>query len=247
MSRASSASSLKSKAREYEREANRLADIKKKQADISAKRANAAKKLRDYQKRQTDAIASERKREERDHRRLMRERETQQRRMDEASAETSWLSQVESPSAITTKVETQYDFFVCHASEDKDDIVRDLAELLRDKGARVWYDDFTLTVGSRLRKAIEHGLANSRFGVVIVSEHFFAKEWPQRELDGLFSLDNNASDNPTQSRILPIWHKVSKDEVLHHSPILADLAALNTLVLSTEEIVDKLVGRLSEE
>ena len=66
----------------------------------------------------------------------------------------------------------QYDFFICHASEDKDGFVRRLAELLEAKGASVWYDEFTLNVGDSLRREIDRGLAGSRFGVVVLSESF---------------------------------------------------------------------------
>ena len=247
MSKASNAATLNSKARGYERETKRLADTKKKQSDISAKRANATGKLRDYQKRQADADESARKREAREQRKVMQEREAHQQRMNQAATESSWRFEAQTSPFPATNLDALYDFFICHASEDKDDIVRDLAKLLRDKGARVWYDEFTLAVGSRLRKAIELGLTKSRFGVVVISEHFFAKDWPQRELDGLFALDNNASDSQTQSRILPIWHKVSKDEVLRRSPIVADLVALNTATQSVEEIADRLFDRLAVE
>ena len=79
----------------------------------------------------------------------------------------------------------EWDVFIGHASEDKDDFVRSLAERLRHEGLRVWYDDFTLTVGDSLRRSIDRGLARSRYGVVVISPNFLRKEWPQKELDGL--------------------------------------------------------------
>ena len=91
-----------------------------------------------------------------------------------------------------------YDFFICHASEDKESFVRHLAETLEAKGARVWYDEFTLSIGDSLRREIDRGLASSQFGVVVLSEAFFKKEWPQRELDGLVTLETQG-----RSRILP--------------------------------------------
>jgi hypothetical protein len=42
--------------------------------------------------------------------------------------------------------------------------------------------------------------------------------------------------------ILPIWHKISKDEVIKFSPALADKVALNTSISSIQEIA----GELSE-
>jgi len=60
-----------------------------------------------------------------------------------------------------------------------------LAESLRKKGARVWYDEFTLKIGDSLRRSIDKGLTKSRYGIVVLSPAFFKKEWAQKELDGL--------------------------------------------------------------
>ena len=114
-----------------------------------------------------------------------------------------------------------WDVFISHAWEDKEDIARPLAEALRRKGLRVWYDEFTLTLGDSLRRSIDRGLAQSRYGVVILSPHFFAKEWPQKELDGLA-----AREVPGEKVILPIWHNVTADRVREYSPTLADRVAV---------------------
>ena len=78
-----------------------------------------------------------------------------------------------------------YDVFVCHASEDKETFVRPLVQALRAEHIEVWYDEFTLTLGDSIRRAIDKGLRSSRFGIVVLSRAFFEKEWPQYELDGL--------------------------------------------------------------
>ena len=39
-----------------------------------------------------------------------------------------------------------FDAFICHASEDKDDFVRPLAERLKENRVEVWYDEFSLKV-----------------------------------------------------------------------------------------------------
>lgn len=49
----------------------------------------------------------------------------------------------------------EYDFFICHASEDKDEVVRLLAEQLGARGSSVWYDEYELKVGASLRDSIE--------------------------------------------------------------------------------------------
>jgi TIR domain-containing protein len=115
-----------------------------------------------------------------------------------------------------------FDVFICHASEDKDALVRPVAERLREHHVEVWYDEFTLKPGDSLRRAIDKGLASSRLGVVILSPSFFAKSWPHWELDGLVQRELAAKD-PV---IIPVWHRVSHDDILKYSPPLADKVAI---------------------
>ena len=131
----------------------------------------------------------------------------------------------------------RHDVFISHASEDKEAVARPLAKRLRELGYRVWYDEFQLKVGMSLRRSIDKGLTGSRFGVVILSPSFFAKEWPQRELDGLVARE--ASGEP--GRILPVWHEVDRDAVASYSPTLADRVAAQT-----RDGLDVLVERLAE-
>lgn len=65
-----------------------------------------------------------------------------------------------------------YDVFISHTSEDKDAIVRPLAEALAKGGLKVWYDEFELKIGDSLRRKIDKGLAHSRFGIVVLSQAF---------------------------------------------------------------------------
>lgn len=129
----------------------------------------------------------------------------------------------------------QYDFFISHASEDKDDIVRDLAEALRNNGFEVWYDEFELKIGDSLRKKIDYGLSNANYGIVIISPSFVKKNWPEYELNGMVAREMSG-----HKVILPIWHKISKDEVLKFSPSLADKLALNTSIHTIDDIVQNL-------
>jgi hypothetical protein len=109
-----------------------------------------------------------------------------------------------------------WDLFISHASEDKADIARPLADMLQAKGYKVWYDEYALTLGDNLRHSIEQGLAQSQFGVVILSANFFAKKWTNLELDGLFALEKRG-----QKRILPVWHNVTAGDVESYSSFMA--------------------------
>jgi hypothetical protein len=117
-----------------------------------------------------------------------------------------------------------WDVFISHASEDKPAVTIPLANVLQRAGLRVWLDRQELRLGDSLLAKIDEGLANSRFGVVILSPSFFAKEWPRRELDGLVALE----DAHARSQILPVWHEINKQELAKHSPTLAGLLAANT-------------------
>jgi TIR domain/Domain of unknown function (DUF1883) len=129
------------------------------------------------------------------------------------------------------------DVFISHASEDKEAVVRPLAHALQAAGLRVWYDEFELRVGASLRRSIDAGLANSRFGVVVLSDAFFQKGWTNYELDGLVT--RQMADESYQM-ILPLWHRVTKDEVMNYSPSLADKVALRTADSTIDEIANEI-------
>jgi len=118
----------------------------------------------------------------------------------------------------------QYDVFICHASEDKVDFVRPLAERLRQQHIHVWYDEFSLSIGDSLSQKIDEGLAKSRFGIVVLSPAFFSKPWAKRELKGLTAREMAEKTD----LILPIWHRVSLKDVLEFSPPLADKKAASS-------------------
>lgn len=140
----------------------------------------------------------------------------------------------------------KWDVFICHASEDKEQVLEPLAEALRTKGLKVWYDRWVLTIGDSLRRSIDEGLKESRFGVVVLSPAFFVKNWPQWELDGLVQREIGG-----QKVILPVWHNVTRVEVAKYSLPLADRVAGSTTE-GIEALADELlqaikVGRTSHE
>lgn len=132
-------------------------------------------------------------------------------------------------------IEPDYDVFISHASEDKDDVVRPLAFALKEKGVSVWYDEFEMKIGDSLRRKIDKGLANSRFGIVVVSRDFIKKGWTNYELDGIITKAVSG-----EQVLLPIWHNISKKEVIEYSPSLADKLARNTAVNTIEEIASEI-------
>jgi Domain of unknown function (DUF1883)/TIR domain len=136
----------------------------------------------------------------------------------------------------------KYDVFISHASEDKDDVVRPLAIALQNKDLRVWYDEFELKIGDSLRQKIDKGLANSRFGIVVLSKNFIRKGWTNYELDGIITKSISG-----QQVVLPIWHDITKQEVIDYSPSLADKVARNTAVYTIAEIADEIAEVINDK
>lgn len=240
ITKSTSLSTIQSKQREIQRCSDDIAKIQVKKADISKKIADKNSQLL---KAQTD---------------LWKEQESERRRADQAqkrreqeslrhqqliTQELALQKQIAKDSVrITThQPDAEFDIFISHASEDKDDFVRPLASKLSEIGLRVWYDESTLKVGDSLRRKIDHGLARSRYGIVVLSSAFFIKNWPQYELDGMVAREMDG-----RKVILPIWHKVSKSEVLNFSPTLADKVAINSSISSMDEIVSQILEVVGE-
>ncbi len=135
----------------------------------------------------------------------------------------------------------EWDVFICHASEDKENFVEPLAKALKEAVIKVWYDRFELKLGDSLRGKIDEGLANSQYGVVVLSKSFFNKKWPKEELDALVSRQNDEG----KKVILPIWHGIGAEEVRKFSPILASKLAAQSSD-SLESIVVQIRDVLNE-
>jgi hypothetical protein len=142
----------------------------------------------------------------------------------------------------TPPEEIGYDAFISHSTEDKERVVKPLANALTRMKYRVWYDEFELRVGDSLRKSIDKGLLNSRFGVVVLSPAFFSKKWPQYELNGL-----TAREMDGHKVILPVWHMLDRDDVLAYSLTLADKVALSTRRMSIKKIAEALAEVFDSE
>lgn len=136
----------------------------------------------------------------------------------------------------------QYDVFICHASKDKDDFVRPLAERLRQQYLDVWYDEFSLKIGDSLTQKIDEGLSVSRFGIVVLSPNFFKKPWAKRELNGL----NLREMVEKRDLILPIWHRVDVQDVMQFSPSLADKKA-GTSSVGINSLIRELTERIKPD
>lgn len=114
----------------------------------------------------------------------------------------------------------EYDVFISHASEDKDAVVDGLAQQLEALGVAVWYDDDQIQIGDSLMGSLDEGLSESRYGVIVLSENFIDKNWPESELKALmqrFQKDDVG--------IMPLRYGIPHEEIVDSYPLLSDLAS----------------------
>lgn len=141
---------------------------------------------------------------------------------------------------MAKKPRTKWDAFISHAVEDQPSFVRSLARTLAEMGLKVWYAETALQIGDSLSASIDRGLADSRYGIVVISRHFISKRWTRKELAGLTSRQTSENSDV----ILPIWHGVTKEEVLSFSPTLLDVLAHDTSTMQATEIARQLLRKI---
>ena len=225
-----SASMVSSKLRQIESWNKDIATEKNEQAKLMKEIADRRLKLSTYQQQLFKAQSEEQKA-------LFRKQEDQMRLQTAAIQRLRTHTTTAVPVQATALPDKEYDFFISYAHEDQDAIASPLCKALTAKGANVWFDETMLSIGDSLRKSIDHGLAHSRFGIVVLSKPYMTKFWTGQELNGLFQKWSGGDEKV----ILPIWHNISKDEVVGFSPTLADIVALKSADFTVEELAENLM------
>lgn len=130
-----------------------------------------------------------------------------------------------------------WDVFISHASEDKTQLVRPLADALQEYGIKVWYDAFNMRPGCSLGHSIDAGIAGAEFGIVVLSPHFIAKAWPRYEFDALCQRRTEQGE-----RLIPLWHGLVPENRPAWTSALAPEKCLDTaaqpLTALTMQIVE---------
>lgn len=147
-----SMSSLQSKQRQIEGYLRNISDCRRKIADyqkkIADKSRDLGKKKQDLRKAEVNEQNKFRKEQLDFQRKLTQDIEKQKSQLDflinQNYSSTDEISELQESK--------EFDFFISHATEDKDEIVRDLANALIQVGFDVWYDEFELKIGDSLRK-----------------------------------------------------------------------------------------------
>ena len=78
------------------------------------------------------------------------------------------------------RVAHAHDVFLSYSSRDKA-VVEALASRLRDRGVRVWLDDWEIQPGDSIPSRIESGLEGSAVLVLCMSEHALGSDWAALE------------------------------------------------------------------
>lgn len=239
ISKNASASTIKSK----------LKQIEKYRADAvkaSTESASLAKKIADKRKKRNDAAIHLQKEEQRVQKKQDRAtkqmQQSYERRIKELQSRI--IPTVTATSEMEEENVPEYDVFVSHAWEDKEDFVDDFVDALRNLGIKVWYDTSQIKWGDSMRERIDDGLKKSRFGVAILSPNYIAenKYWTKAELDGLFQLES-----VNGKTLLPIWHNLTKQQVMNYSPIIANKKAMTTALMTAQEIAEELLNLIPKD
>lgn len=134
--------------------------------------------------------------------------------------------------------EFNWDIFISHATEDMETVVVPLVKELSKYPMKIWIDNKELRIGDSLMGKINEGIAQSRFGAVILSHKYFAKTWTKRELEMLFKKEED-----DELVILPVWHEVTNKDVKSFNLFLASKIGIptsNGLEYVAAEIAHKL-------
>jgi hypothetical protein len=239
ISKNASESTIKSKLRQIEQYEASARKAESESATLSGKIADKRKRRNDaYLKLQKEEQAERKKQEQalgdikRAYETRISELESSQRKTIEDSVN----------AVINESEDAEYDVFISHAWEDKEAFVDEFVQCLRDRDIKVWYDKTQIKWGDSMRARIDSGLRKSKFGVAVLSPDYISdgKYWTKAELDGLFQLESING-----KMLLPIWHNLTKKQVMQFSPILASRLALTTASMTADEIADELLKMLS--
>jgi hypothetical protein len=136
------------------------------------------------------------------------------------------------------------DIFICHASEDKDEIVRPMVEAFNQAGISCWYDEAEIQWGDSITQKVNEGLVAARYVIVVFSESFLRKNWPQRELNAMLNIE--ASTGEVKVLPLLVGSEQEKLQILKQFPLLNDKRYL-PWDGDLREIVKALLARLCRE
>ena len=92
-----------------------------------------------------------------------------------------------------------YDVFLSHASEDKDEVARPIFEACQKLGLKVFLDEAHIGWGQSFTQKINTALGSARTVLAIISPTSVAKDWPIVEVNTALSLEVSG-----QKKVVPL-------------------------------------------
>ncbi|MCL5772673.1 MAG: toll/interleukin-1 receptor domain-containing protein [Actinobacteria bacterium] len=136
------------------------------------------------------------------------------------------------------------DVFICHASEDKINIIRPLIEGFDKNKISYWFDEADIKWGDSLTGKVNEGLRISKYVLVVLSPNFILKPWPEREFYAALNMESSSGE----VKVLPllVGSEKEKKEILERYPLINDKKYL-PWDLSIDNILSELLSRLEEK
>lgn len=117
-------------------------------------------------------------------------------------------SQFDFYSKLKLKKSYMKDVFICHASEDKNNVVEPIYKALEKSDIKCWYDKNEIKWGDSVTDKVNDGLNNSKYVIVVLSKHFMEKAWPKREMNAALNIEASLG----KTKVLPLMVG-SKNEI----------------------------------
>lgn len=108
-----------------------------------------------------------------------------------------------------------YDAFMSHASEDKEQFVDPLFNILQDRGCCIWYDSFQIDYGDFFETKIYTGIEQSRFALFVITPNLIRKPenaWVWREFNIILEQERRGKIS-----IVPILYDLTIQEVQQYT------------------------------
>ena len=113
----------------------------------------------------------------------------------------------------------EFDVFICHASEDKDEVAVPLSDALTELSVPAFIDVKYIKWGDSFVEKINHALSRAKLVIVILSLNSVDKAWPKKEINAAL-----AREVEGQTKVLPLM--VGDDGIikglLNKLPLLQD-------------------------
>lgn len=124
--------------------------------------------------------------------------------------------------------------FLCHAWDDRQEVAKELYNLLVASGVSVWFSENDIGLGEPFLRAIDKGLAKSQVGIVLVTPALL------KRLPAAGVSDKELSVLLARDQLVPIVHNTTYDALREVSPMLASRNGLDTAEMPMADVAAKL-------